>query len=144
MKRKLIFFLPFLLMLGAGCLKGHDDVSNPLPKISGTYSGQFIRLRLNPNTNKYDTLKADITLSLDLTTGFAVSGDTTAHAASKGDYSYDSYYFLFSDKTYPTGSYPSKVHLAGTYVYGYNGTRLQLQQTYPLDTLGYFYDLTKN
>jgi hypothetical protein len=145
MKRTLVYFLfslPFLAMLG-GCLKESKQDSTPLPKISGLYTGQFVRLRLNQGTNKYDTLRANVSVNFDLTTGYTLSGDP-ALAASNGDYSYDAFYFQFNDKTYPTTGYPTKPHLAGLYIYGYDGTTLQLKQTYPLDTLGYFYNLKKS
>lgn len=133
--------LPFVVMLG-GCLKASQQENTPLPQISGNFIGQFTRLRLNKTTNKYDTLRATVNLNLDLTTGYALTGDTTLNQ-SRGDFSYDYFYFQFDDETYPTTGYPKKPHLAGLYQYNYNNGKLVMQQVYPLDTLGYFYNLQK-
>lgn len=141
MKRTLIFFLPFMVMLGASCSKSSDANTFPVP--SGSYAGQFLRLRYNNTTKGYDSLKANIILTMDLKTGYKVTGDTsTAHAGSYGDFSISAYNIQFADKTFTTNPPPTKVHLYGVYDYGYDGTTLQIQATYS-DTLGFFYNLKK-
>lgn len=143
MKKAFIFFLPFIVMLGAGCLKHSDDSSSTFPVPSGSYAGQFTRLRYNTTKNGYDTLKANIVLTIDIKTGFKITGDTsTVHAGSFGDFSISAYAMQFADKTYSATAPQAKIHLNGLYEYGYDGTRLQIDATYA-DTLGFFYDLRK-
>lgn len=142
MKNAFIFFLPFLLMLAASCAKHNDTGSNFLVP-SGSFAGQFARLRYNKTTGRYDTIKANIVLSMDLKTGYKVTGDTsTVHAGSYGDFAIGPYSIQFADKTLSASSVPTKVHLYGVYEYGYDGTNLQIDATYA-DTLGFFYNLKK-
>jgi hypothetical protein len=143
MKRILIFLMPFIVMLGAGCLKHTENTDTSATIPTGTFAGQFLRIHYNRTTTKYDTLKANLTLSMDLKTGYAITGDTTAvHAGSKGDFAMDAYYIQFTDKTYSTTPVNNKIHLAGTYLYQYNGTDFQIQAVVA-DTLGFFYNLKK-
>jgi hypothetical protein len=136
MKLKQLFFLPLALMLCAGCLKDTTSNVTVTPPI-GSYSGTFIRLHKNAQ-GVVDTVKGNINLTLDPSTGFTLTGDTSKHAASKGTYNYDSSNILFTDKSAPS----TKIHLNGYYVYGANSTQLQIQQS--TDTLGVLYDLKKN
>lgn len=142
MKLKYVFFLPLLVLLSAGCLKNNNADNNATPVPTGTFSGQFIRLHKN-QAGVIDTVKASLVLTLDVKTGYKVTGDTTKHAGSYGDFALDPNYFLFDDKTYNATGPNLKSHLTGQYLYAYDGTRLQLQQT-SIDTLTLFYDLTKN
>jgi hypothetical protein len=139
MKLKYLFFLPLAVMLGAGCMKSSDQNVQATPPI-GTFSGVFTRLHKKTTGTGYDTLLANVTLNLDLKTGFKLTGDTTKHAGSFGDFGYDGTYFQFTDKTVAPSN--PKIHLNGYYYYGFDGTQLQLQQTFA-DTLGYFYVLKK-
>jgi len=138
MKLKYLLFLPFAALIAAGCSKASTDKNN-YPVASGNFTGKFVRLRKNAAGTGYDSTKATLTLSLNLTTGFTVTGDTTQHAGSLGNFAVDANYYYFDDSTKPS----SKTHLKGYYLYAYDGTTLQLQQTYA-DTLGYFYLLKKN
>jgi len=142
MKFKYIFFLPFLMMLAAACSK--PPVSDtPVAVPTGTFAGSFYRLRYNTAKVKYDTLYVPITVTLSTATGYSVIlSDTTLHSPSHGGYSIDANGMYFNDVTYTKITIPTKPHLVGTYVYAYDGTTLQLQQTYS-DTLGFFYNLKK-
>lgn len=142
MKLKHIFFLPFIIMLAASCTKPKNDTV-PFTVPTGNFNGTFQRLRYNASTSKYDTLTTAISLSMDLTTGYKITGDTTLHAGSYGNFTINAYYIGFDDATFSGTELPAKPHLVGTYAYSYNGTQLHMQQTYPSDTLGFFYDLTK-
>lgn len=139
MKLKHLFFLPLALMLVAGCMKSQDPNANTSPP-TGTFTGTFLSLHKKASGNGFDSVQANITLSLDPASGFKLTGDTTKHAGSFGDFAYDAANFLFNDKTVSTSN--KKIHLNGYYLYGYNGSQLQLQQIYS-DTLGYFYTLKK-
>ena len=138
MKIKYLLLLPFALLIAGGCMKtNNDDTPKPVP--TGTFTGKFLQLRKKATGTGYDSVKADLTLTLNTTTGFTITGDTTQHAGSLGNYALDASYIAFDDKTKPS----SKIHLKGYYLYGYDGTNLQLQQTFA-DTLGLFYILKKN
>ena len=142
MKIKLNYFIPFLAVLITGCTKLNDQQSTvPLP--TGTFSGQFLRVHVNTSTLKYDTVKANLQLSLSATTGFKVTGDTTLHAGSYGSYAVNTYLIQFNDQTINTPSLSTKYHLNGVYNYEYNGTQLDIFATYA-DTLSYQYILTKS
>jgi hypothetical protein len=135
MKIKYLFFLPLLIILGAGCVK-HDD--NPVAVPTGNFTGQFIRLRKNAAGTGFDTLKINLNIKFDTQTGYAVTGDTAKHAASYGNYGLDNNYMLFNDLT----KVSSKYHLSGYYLYEYDGSNLNLHATYA-DTLGLFYILKR-
>jgi len=144
MKRKIIYFLPLLLLSITGCLKSNSDPSNVVIP-TGTFAGQFTRVHLHPATGKLDTIKANLTLTMSTTAGYAISGDTTLHAASHGGYAVDGLNIAFSDQTLPaspnnTTPVPTKVHLNGVYSYAYNGSALQI--AFSSDTLAFFYNFT--
>lgn len=141
MKFKYILFLPMLVMIVASCTKSKKPILFPVPQ--GTFTGQFERLRLNGSTQTYDTLKSNITLVMDIKDGYKITGDTSIHAGSHGSFVLDAVEIAFEDSTYLKAGLPTKPHLLGTYQYDYNGTNLHMQQTYPNDTLGFFYNLTK-
>jgi hypothetical protein len=144
MKRKLLYFLPVILALAAGCLK--KGLVTPVAGPEGTFAGQFILLHRHVKTGVTDTLTANIQLQMSLTTGYKVTGDTaTLHAGSYGTYAVNSTGngIEFIDKTFsPTGT-PTKIHLSGIYGYVYNGTILQMTGYGPLDTLAFGYDLKR-
>ncbi|MBE9667395.1 hypothetical protein [Mucilaginibacter boryungensis] len=143
MKRAIIFFLPFIVMLGAGCLKHSNDADVSFNAPTGTFAGPFMKIHYSPATKKYDTVKANLTLTMDLKTGYKVTGDTaTVHAGSFGDFSMDPTYVQFADKTYSSTASLSKVHLSGTYLYSYNGVNFKIEAVVG-DTLDYYYNLTK-
>ncbi len=112
----------------------------------GTFTGQFTYLHVSSQTHKKDSLKANIVLNLNQSTGFSVTGDTTiVHAGSHGGYvinnTFTNIYFL--DETYPKTGTPSKTHLNGVYNYIYDGTNLQLAAYGALDTLSLIYILKR-
>ena len=143
--RKLLYFFPFALLALSSCLSTPDvtptiTVGSP----SGNFTGTFRRVHRNTLTNKYDTLKANLMLSLSTTAGYAVTGDTTSlHAGSKGQWGVSSNYLSFIDYTLQGTGTPKKIHLNGNYTYGYDGKLLQFYATFA-DTLAYQYDFTKN
>ena len=141
MKPKLLYALLILVVAASGCF---TNKSAPTPIPAGTFTGEFRRVHVNLKTTVADTQKANITLNLDLTTGFAVTGDTsTVHAGSHGGYSISSTYALFNDVTYSPTAKQTKVHLAGTYSYYYDGSTFQMVLNSAFDTLSYQYDLKK-
>jgi hypothetical protein len=142
MKNKFTYLLPLLLIFVIACTK-NKTAPTPLP--SGTFSGVFVRLHLNKN-NSIDTAKANIVLSMETATGYAVTGDTTSvQAGSFGNYIFGTSgtnnLVQFFDKTYPATGTPVKTHLVGVYQYFYDGTNLQLLAN--TDSLGYQYTLKK-
>jgi len=144
MKRKIVYFLPLLLLSITGCLKNTSDPSNVVIPV-GTFAGTFTRVHLHMATGKLDTIKANLTLTMSTTSGYAISGDTTLHAASHGGYAVDGVNIAFSDQTLATSPttttpIPTKVHLNGVYSYGYNGSALQI--AFSSDTLAFFYNFT--
>jgi|SRR5476651_1982850 len=136
MKRALICFLPFIVMLAAACRKLGPTVIAPL----GNFSGVFTRIHYTASTKKYDTLKAGLNVVIDINTGFAVSGDTTVHTASHGDFYTNATQIEFDDYTY--AQLLNKVHLNGVYDYTYDGSLLQFSRSLA-DTLRYSYALRK-
>ena len=140
--KKLIYFLPAIVLLGYGCA----NIPAPAPArlTSGNFSGQFRLVHTHARTGVRDTSKANISLSLDLTTGYKVTGDTTTLiAGSYGGYAVAASYISFNDVTYPKTGIPLKTHLNGTYTYTYDGSALQMVFNNAQDTLSYQYDLKK-
>jgi hypothetical protein len=141
--KKSILISSVLLLLVSSCIK--DNSNNNIVIPTGVFAGQFSRVHLNLKTNKLDTLKANITLTLSAVTGYIISGDTTNHAASHGPYSADGQNMYFTDKTLPlypvsTAPPPVKTHLNGIYLYSYNSSALQLSLV--TDTLAFYYNMT--
>jgi hypothetical protein len=136
------FFLFFLLLPLAACIKENNTVPTvTLP--TGTFSGVFMRIRLEPGTVKYDTVTANLQLALSQASGFAVTGDTsTVHAGSYGGYAANAFYIQFVDKTYNPNVPSVKYHLEGIYNYAYNGSNLLIYVNYA-DTLSLQYHFTK-
>lgn len=146
MKTKLLPLLIAAIVLTvfiSSCLK---PASNPAPVIpTGNFAGTFTRLHLNLTKNKVDTITAQLTLTMSSTTGYAVGGDTSHHAASHGSYAVDGVNIAFSDLTLPSTANgtiptPTKTHLNGVYQYSYvAGSSLQIQAVG--DTLAYYYNM---
>ncbi|WP_158824788.1 hypothetical protein [Mucilaginibacter lacusdianchii] len=137
--------LALIAALATGCLKSNET---PIVQPQGTFTGIFYKLR-NPryvNAKQiWDTTKINLSLQLS-GNNFAVTGDTTLHAGSKGLFGYNSAYIEFQDNTIPAGNTKPltalpKIHLAGTYPYQYDGSIFRLKAWN--DTLVYFYDLKK-
>ncbi|MBS1532316.1 MAG: hypothetical protein JSU01_18585 [Bacteroidetes bacterium] len=145
MKHRILYLVPFIAVFLAGCL---GSTNTPAPVVSGTFSGQFRLFHRHTTTSPFDTLKANITLTLAPapTNTFSVTGDTsTVIAGSKGTYQLASNgnFILFIDSTIPTTGTSSKAHLNGEYIYSYDGNSLQMVAN-SLDTLQVQYDLKKN
>ncbi len=133
-----------LILVFAGCVGADNVTPSTVNTPTGTFTGQFRRVHKNSSTNKLDTLKANLTLSLSTTTGYAVTGDTTSlHAGSSGAWSVNDTYITFIDNTLQKTGVPVKIHLNGSYTYGYDGKSLQMLTTFA-DTLAFQYDLVKN
>ncbi|HVS92504.1 MAG TPA: hypothetical protein VHE59_10745 [Mucilaginibacter sp.] len=144
MKNRILYLLPFALLLG-GCFKSANDTP-PTPIPNGTFTGTF-RLLHRPNTSVvFDTLKANITLTMNSSNfTYAVTGDTaTVHAGSKGVWGLSGNYAIFTDQTFPKTGVPTKTHLNGGYVYYYDGSIFQMIAEGAADTLSLQYDLKKS
>jgi hypothetical protein len=144
MKIKLTYLMPFLaILLVTACTK--SDYNAPTVTLpTGTFIGQFMRIRRNPTTTKLDTVKANLNLSLSQTTGFQITGDTsTLHAGSKGSYAANAYYMQFIDQTYVATQPFTKYHLSGVYNYTYDGSNLKVFISYA-DTLSLQYAFKKS
>ena len=142
---KIFYLLPIaaIILFASACTKINDNQpAVVLP--TGTFSGQFLKIHLNPVTSKYDTSIAALQLTLSQSTGFTVTGDTTTlHAGSYGSYAANAYYIQFVDQTYNAAKPGSKYHLQGVYNYLYNGTQLVMYVNYS-DTLSLQYNFAKS
>jgi len=142
MKRIIPYLLPlcFVLVLTAGCVKQQDNPPVVLP--AGNFSGTYLQIHLNPTTGKKDTTQGNLNIAMSSTTGYAVTGDTSKHAASHGSYAVDGVNIQFIDQTLPSiiTKPPAKIHLAGIYQYGYNSPNLQI--VFQNDTLAILYNMT--
>ena len=142
---KIFYLLPIaaFILFASACTKINDNQpAVVLP--TGTFTGQFLKIRLNPVTSKYDTSTAALQLTLSQSTGFTVTGDTTTlHAGSYGSYAANAYYIQFVDQTYNAAKPGSKYHLQGVYNYLYNGTQLVMYVNYA-DTLSLQYNFAKS
>jgi hypothetical protein len=145
MKYKLLGLLSLFVVFASGCI---GDKSAPVPIANlptGTFSGVFTRKHIN-SKGVIDSAKANIQLQMETATGFKVTGDTsTLHAGSYGSYNLvsESGILQFNDKTYPPTGTPVKTHLSGLYEYKYTGATLQLLGYGALDTLSFYYNLTR-
>ncbi len=147
MKRLLPYLLPFVVVFASGCFGNKASAPAPVLVPSGTFAGEFKLTHTNPKTGAVDSATANIQLQMETATGYIVTGDTsTVHAGSHGSYivTTGNSTIEFIDKTYPTnGTTPTKIHLSGVYDYIYKGTNLQLVAYGALDTLSYYYNLTR-
>jgi hypothetical protein len=143
MKHKLLYLSGLLLLITSACIKTQNVTPTPAP--AGTFTGVFGYLHRANDKVPFDTLKANITLTLTSSNGtFQVAGDTsTLHAGSYGTYALNSEYIGFVDASYPKTGTPVKKHLNGTYLYAFNGTVLQMLVNIG-DTVSMQYELTKN
>jgi hypothetical protein len=143
MKHKLLFLLP-LLAFTTACMKS-NKTTPPVVTPSGAFVGQFRLLHKKAGHVSYDTLKANITVTMQTPDNtYAVTGDTsTLHAGSNGSFSLNASYISFVDKTYPTTGIPTKTHLSGSYLYYYDGSILQML-AFSSDTLSLQYDLKRS
>lgn len=145
MKKKTIKLMAALLLgtgiMVTGCLSDKNE-NTPIPSPNGKFDGKFKVLRKKVTGSGYDTAyTANIRLTISPDSGYRVTGDTTKHAGSKGDFEYNYYYIGFDDNTYKTTS--TKYHLNGVYAYYYDGNLLQIARKSDLDTLRLQYDLKK-
>jgi hypothetical protein len=141
--KRLIYILPFLLMLAGGCLKdgGNYYYNSPDAAPLGTFSGEF-RLLHRKADQSIDTLRANIKVIIE-PGGYRVLGDTsTIHAGSRGLYGFTGNGMKFADSTLAKTGTPVKTHLDGEYLYIYNGSIFQMVRTSG-DTLSLQYDLKK-
>jgi hypothetical protein len=133
-----------LLVCLAGCAKKPATVNYQQTLPVGTFTGVFIRLHLTHATGKIDTVNANLLLALDASGNFAVTGDTSLHAASMGKYGFGvNDDLIFTDKTLPTTGTPTKSHLSGDYQFTYNSGLLEMLKLVG-DSLSYQYQFTKN
>jgi hypothetical protein len=145
--KRLIYVLPLLLTLAAGCIDNGNNT--PAPDPSGTFTGEFRRIHRNTDLS-IDTTKATIKVIIEPGVGYHVLGDTaTLHAGSKGHYGISGNGIMFVDNTLPapvsgapTPPAPKKVHLNGEYLFVYNGSIFQMVKVVG-DTLSLQYDLKK-
>lgn len=143
MKHKLLYLVPVAMIFLAGCFGSKS--STPTPSLSGSFSGTFRVFHRHTTTDPFDTLKANITLTMT-NTSFAVTGDTsTVIAGSKGTYelALNGNFILFADNTIPQTGTSTKAHLNGEYIYSYINNELQMLAS-SADTLQVQYDLKKN
>jgi hypothetical protein len=139
--KRLIYVLPLLMVLAAGCFTNNN--SQPIPEPSGTYTGEFRRVTRKLNQTKIDTAKAIISVTIEPGIGYHVLGDTTTlHAGSKGHYGINGNGIMFVDSTYPKTGIPAKNHLNGEYIFIYDGSVFQMVRN-SSDTLSLQYDLKK-
>jgi len=146
---KFFYFLSLafcLIVFSVGCSLNKSTAPTPLLP-SGTFTGQFTYYHIHSNTGIIDTLKSNLVLNLDPTTGYKITGDTsTLHAGSYGSYVFSSDYsqIEFLDKTFVANTVPLKIHLSGVYQYHYDGASLNMVGYSPLDTASYVYSFKKS
>jgi hypothetical protein len=144
MKKLLPYVSLLTVMIMYGCV---HSVSNPAPTLQpeGTFSGHFEVIHQRLAT--IDSASANITLDIEASTGFKVSGDTTTvHEGSYGGFEVfpQNYTIYFQDHdTYAPTGVPAKVHLNGLYNYSYDGSLLEIGFIAPGDTLILKYTLKK-
>ena len=137
MKRKIMYLSFLVTALAAGCQKQLPVT----PDLQGTFTGQFTRIRLNKN-GKLDTAVANLQLNMQASAGYTITGDTsTIHAGSKGNYQFSASLVAFLDNTYSATAKSTKIHLAGTYSYSFNGVNFIIAGG--TDSLGLLYNLKK-
>jgi hypothetical protein len=147
MKLKLFFVLALIAVFAGGCVSNKN--SAPAPAIpSGTFEGQFRRVHTSSKNGVRDTLKANVELVLNNTSGFTLTPDNTSHTIAAGHGGYviesQSHLILFNDITYQvTAGFTDRVHLTGTYQYYYDGKVFQMANNSFLDTLSLQFDLKK-
>jgi len=146
MKTKLLYIFPLLVAIVSSC--ANTSIPKPAPEQTpgGTFSGKFTLYHLHSKTGAVDSSSTNLQLTLEGSAGFKVTGDTTTlHAGSYGPYFVNSSVgnMQFNDVTFPASGSPTKVHLSGVYNYRYDGATLQMAAYGPLDTLTYYYRMTR-
>lgn len=144
MRRRFTYLLPLLtvvIALLAAC--GPNKSDNPVPNPTGTFAGEFRRLHRSPGASKIDTLKANISVTLNSDFTYKVTGDTsTVHAGSMGLWNISANSIKFQDNTYSPASTIKKARLFGEYDYAYDGSSLKMAVS-SVDTLSLQYDLKR-
>ncbi|TFF35387.1 hypothetical protein [Mucilaginibacter psychrotolerans] len=144
MKRRFTYLLPLLTIVIAllgSCAP--NKPSDPVPNPNGTFAGEFRRLHRSTGASKIDTLKANISVTLNSDFTYKVTGDTsTVHAGSIGLWNISANSIKFQDNTYSATSTIRKVRLFGEYDYAYDGTSLKIAVN-SVDTLSLQYDLKR-
>ena len=143
MKHKLLYFFLSMTILAAGCIKSTPK-SQPAPTPSGTFSGKYQRFHRHTGIGPWDTIKTNLSIKFSTTDyTYAITGATpTVHANSYGAFVMNSPYIGFTDQTISASDTSKVAHLAGYYLYNYDGTNLVLYAT-SADTLVIGYSLTK-
>src|SRR5579875_1661214 len=94
------YLLPFLgsIILTAGCM-GSKTAATVAPAAPiGTFTGKFARYHINAAHTGYDSVTSTVTLVM---TGspkytYKITGDTSIHAGSHGNFGYTTTYFQFN------------------------------------------------
>ena len=143
MKHTLLYFSFFLVVVTTGCLKTSQK-DQPVPTISGTFNGQYVRYHRHITIGGWDTVKTDLTVKFSSTDNtYAVTGATTSiHADSHGTFAINYPFIGFTDQTYSSSDTSKVGHMVGYYNYGYDGTNLTIYVTSG-DTLLVGYSLKK-
>jgi len=142
--RHTLLYLSFLFAIVAtGCLKTTQK-TQPAPTPDGTFSGQYQRFHRHNGIGPWDTLKTNLTVKFSTTdySYMVTSATASIHANSYGTFGITSPYIGFTDQTYSASDTSKVAHLAGYYLYSYNGTNLTIYAT-SADTLVIGYNLTK-
>jgi hypothetical protein len=144
MRRRFTYLLPLLTVVVAflaGCSPSKPN--DPVPNPNGTFAGEFRRLHRSPGASKIDTLKANISVTLNSDFTYKVTGDTsTVHAGSMGNWNISANSIKFLDNTYSPTSTIKKARLFGEYDYAYDGSSLKMAVS-SVDTLSLQYDLKR-
>jgi hypothetical protein len=148
MKLKLTYAFLFLIVavITSSCLKTDKIPSTNTNTPSGTFTGQFLYIHLNSVTGATDTVSANLQLTMETSTGFAITGDTSVvHAGSHGAYIINSVFtgIDFIDATAPTSGTPAKHHLSGIYAYTFDGSNLQIVGYGAQDTTAAVYNMKR-
>jgi len=142
--RHTLLYLSFLFAIVAtGCLKTTQK-TQPAPTPDGTFSGKYQRFHRHTGIGPWDTVKTNLSIKFSTTDyTYAITGATpTVHANSYGAFVMNSPYIGFTDQTISASDTSKVAHLAGYYLYNYDGTNLVLYAT-SADTLVIGYSLTK-
>ena len=143
MKHTLLYLSFLLAIVATGCLKTSQK-SQPAPTPDGTFSGQYQRFHRHTGIGTWDTVKTNLTVKFSTTDySYMVTGATASiHANSHGTFGITSPYIGFTDQTYSASDTSGIAHLAGYYLYSYDGANLTIYAT-SADTLVIGYSLKK-
>jgi hypothetical protein len=145
---KFIYTLSFLIIIAfvSSCAKLEQTKPYTGAIPSGTFTGKYLYIHNQNLTGIKDTISTNLILTMQSSTGYTVTGDTsTVHAGSHGSFIISSDYTSvdFFDSTYPTSGKPAKHHLNGVYEYIYDGVSLQIAVAEPGDSTVSLYNLIK-